>query len=140
LGVFTDRTFVDDFSHLVIMLSCSIWRQLSVDKNVLKLDIYPMGEFQIRDACGWAKKMAIRDGDTWLVPNDPVLAANTVEFVIDQALAVFTSSPTECRSLLDFVGEWCNQHCVGDWAWVTPLNYITFREASDAVKFTLVWS
>lgn len=122
------------------MLACSTRRQLSVDKNVLKLDISAMGEFRIKDTCGWAKKMVIGDGDTWLVPDDPVLAANTVEFVIDQGLAVFTSSPTKHRSLLDFVGAWCDEHCVGDWAWVTPLNYITFREASDAVKFVLVWS
>ncbi len=134
---------MDDFSagHLVIMLAYGIWRQLLVDKNGPELDIYVMGEFRIKDTCGWAKQMVSDGTDTWLAPDDPVLAANTVEVVIDQAIAVFTSSPaTGCRSLLDFVGEWCNEHCVGDWAWVTPLNYITFREASDAVKFALVWS
>jgi hypothetical protein len=108
---------------------------------VLKLDNSVMGEFCIKDTCGWAKKMVSDGTDTWLAPNDPVLVANTVEFVIDQALSVFISSPTTVyRSLLDFVGAWCNENCVGDWAWVTPLNYITFREASDAVKFALVWS
>lgn len=70
--------------------------------------------------------MVTKGRESWLVPDDPVLVANTCEV-----------NPDNHFSLAE-IRHWCNENC-SDWASITPGHYYTFRESRDAVAFMLRW-